>query len=522
MKRISFLLLLIGLLYPGITSLNAQAVLANPSFEITGSGATVFNGWNQWGTTDSSPVASHGFLAARLSGQNNGSANESGYWQRLNCAVNEQWQISGNVLNTESAALTGDCVAVVKVEWRNAGDAQIDFDSFVVADAASPAGSYIPFNLLSSPAPAGTVAIRLVLGVMQAQNSPSPSVCFDQISCLSTASPTLDEIQWVDFPGGRTLQFADKAWRVKGSGWYGPGPNNFSHLPENVWVDDLQRLHVTIKQNNNVWYSTEVTLEDALGYGDYIFTSLGSLNQLNERTVLGLFLWQYNNGVDSWWNPYNEIDIEYSRWGNPTNAIGQYVAQPWDWAGNIFRYDASFSVDQLSSHAFNWLPDRVEFRSWLGGPDDETAENLISSWTYLGPHIPRPEQPRVHINLWYASSPPSVNQEVIISDFSFIPANGSSEISEQVSVEQPMQTQQNYPNPFNRNTKISFVLSREGKVQLDVFDIKGRKVATLLNEAKKAGYSEVEWDATGYASGIYFYRIQFGGKATAHKMILLR
>ena len=223
---------------------------------------------------------------------------------------------------------------------------------------------------------------------------------------------------------GRTLNFSDRLWRVKGPGWYGPGNNYFSDSPQSVWVDAEDRMHLTIKLISNVWQSTEVTLSDALGYGDYIFTTVGALHQLDIRAVLGLFLWQYGpSGTPpgGWWNPYNEIDVEYSRWGNTGNQIGQFVAQPWDWTGNMYRYDATFGATQLSSHAFNWLPDRVEFRSWYGGPQDESPANMISAWTYYGPHIPLPEQPRVHLNLWYIATPLAADQEVIIDEFTFIP-----------------------------------------------------------------------------------------------------
>ncbi len=145
-----------------------------------------------------------------------------------------------------------------------------------------------------------------------------------------------------------------------------------------MWVDESGQLHLTIKEINNIWYSTEVVLEEALGYGDYIFTTRGSLNQLDAQAVLGLFLWQYGacwEPDNVWWNPYNEIDIEFSRWGNPSNEIGQFVAQPWDWVGNINRFDAEFAENEISSHGFNWYPDRIEFRSWRGDAQDESTEN---------------------------------------------------------------------------------------------------------------------------------------------------
>ena len=67
---------------------------------------------------------------------------------------------------------------------------------------------------------------------------------------------------------------------------------------------------------------------------------------------------------------------------------------------------------------------------------------------------------------------------------------------------------QNYPNPFNPTTTISFALNEPGVVTLKVFDVLGREVATLLDrEAMDEGVRDVDFDATGFASGLYFYRL---------------
>lgn len=510
----------------GLTSsLHAQEILSNPSFEISGTGAAIFRGWEQYGAIGSTATAYHGFAAAKISGQNSGSDNESGFWQQLECAVGEQWQIEGYVQNPLISPLSGASIARIKVEWFASGGSFIALESFTVADASTPAGTYTSFSLLSSPAPSGTVAMRLVPGIWQSQGSSPAEVYYDQLSCYSTTYPTINDVQWNDFPGGRTLVFSNKTWRVKGPGNYGPGPNNFNHLPESVWVDSSGHLHLSIKQISGAWYSTEVTLADTLGYGDYIFTTRGSLNQLDPRTVLGLFLWQYLPGWDpgnAWWNPYNEIDIEYSRWGNSGNEIGQFVAQPWDWAGNIIRYDAAFGADELSSHAFRWLHDRVEFRAWRGGPEDETPQSLIFSWNYFGPHIPRPEQPRVHMNLWYVGSPPSSNQEVILEAFSFVPAGGNTATEDYANIIPSPFHSLVYPNPFYPRTRISFELEKSGMVKLEIYNLKGRKICTLLNKTKEAGPHILEWDAHDLPNGIYFFKITDGKHRTTGKMILLR
>ena len=89
---------------------------------------------------------------------------------------------------------------------------------------------------------------------------------------------------------------------------------------------------------------------------------------------------------------------------------------------------------------------------------------------------------------------------------------------------------QNYPNPFNPSTKIKYeipsVTLRQVQsdilVTLKVYDVLGNKVATLVNEEKPAGNYEVEFNATGLPSGIYFYQLKAGNFVETKKMILMK
>lgn len=81
---------------------------------------------------------------------------------------------------------------------------------------------------------------------------------------------------------------------------------------------------------------------------------------------------------------------------------------------------------------------------------------------------------------------------------------------------------QNYPNPFNNSTRITFAITENRTVRLDIFDTVGRRVQTLLNEQLDAGYHTVPFDASGLASGVYFYRITSGSFASSKKMILVK
>jgi hypothetical protein len=81
---------------------------------------------------------------------------------------------------------------------------------------------------------------------------------------------------------------------------------------------------------------------------------------------------------------------------------------------------------------------------------------------------------------------------------------------------------QNYPNPFNPVTTISFSLPEASYVRLDVFDVAGRRVATLVDETRNAGVHNVTFDASSMASGVYFYRIEAGDMTETKKMILVK
>jgi photosystem II stability/assembly factor-like uncharacterized protein len=81
---------------------------------------------------------------------------------------------------------------------------------------------------------------------------------------------------------------------------------------------------------------------------------------------------------------------------------------------------------------------------------------------------------------------------------------------------------QNYPNPFNPTTNIRFRISDFEFVTLKVYDILGNEFATLVDEYREAGSYEVEFDASGLASGLYLYRLQAEGYIETKKMILIK
>jgi Secretion system C-terminal sorting domain len=81
---------------------------------------------------------------------------------------------------------------------------------------------------------------------------------------------------------------------------------------------------------------------------------------------------------------------------------------------------------------------------------------------------------------------------------------------------------QNYPNPFNPQTTIRYELPKSGRVRIDVFNLLGQKVTSLLNKTMPAGYHSVIFDATALPSGMYFYALQAGSYRKTRKMMLVK
>jgi len=81
---------------------------------------------------------------------------------------------------------------------------------------------------------------------------------------------------------------------------------------------------------------------------------------------------------------------------------------------------------------------------------------------------------------------------------------------------------QNYPNPFNPSTSISFNLTKQGFVNLSVYNINGKKVSELLNEKMNAGFQSVSFNAINLSSGVYTYQLNVDGVSVSKNMVLIK
>jgi hypothetical protein len=109
----------------------------------------------------------------------------------------------------------------------------------------------------------------------------------------------------------------------------------------------------------------------------------------------------------------------------------------------------------------------------------------------------------------------------------FIVASGSGErwtkdLGVVVDAPKEFRLMQNYPNPFNPLTQIGYELPYGTNVSLKVYDLLGREVLTLIEGMQEAGHQEATFDASAYASGVYFYKLQAGNYSAVKKLMLLK
>ena len=106
-------------------------------------------------------------------------------------------------------------------------------------------------------------------------------------------------------------------------------------------------------------------------------------------------------------------------------------------------------------------------------------------------------------------------------------SSGTVEVMNMLAVPEEYTLDQNYPNPFNPSTMISFSLPSEGHVMVNIYDITGRLVSTLVDGNLSSGYHQVSWDGTdmfnsNVSAGLYIYSLQAEGVSLTRKMVLMK
>jgi hypothetical protein len=190
--------------------------------------------------------------------------------------------------------------------------------------------------------------------------------------------------------------------------------------------------------------------------------------------------------------PTNEANIKtflLGRWSTATNLDWAYnitddLNGVWPMSEALSYSNATLKVAGMGGFPlgdlYRWWP--AKYNSWLAQSATEYA--TIKNWLTNG------------INTAVQQNQPNVPADYVLS--------------------------QNYPNPFNPTTEIKYSVPQRGVVSLKVYNVLGQQVATLFEGERQAGNYVVTFDASGFTSGVYFYRMQSGNTSITKKLVLMK
>lgn len=219
----------------------------------------------------------------------------------------------------------------------------------------------------------------------------------------------------------------------------------------------------------------------------------------------------------------SEVTIEQ---GQDFTVHGLAHAAHTDGAGNPYENVRMW----VGFHTQNMHPGMWDESVWVEGHFHQNHDEIAEFIADVGSHLPvgtyyystrfqREGHPYVYGG-FHKDGGGFWNSGIHVSGVANVIQSTSTEPTVEVPLE--FRLRQNYPNPFNPTTMISYDIPEFSNVRLEVYNIQGQRVATLVNEAQNAGTYTVSFNASNLSSGIYLYRLQSGEFVSVQKMILVK
>lgn len=310
---------------------------------------------------------------------------------------------------------------------------------------------------------------------------------------LLIKTDALGNTLWTKIFGGTNPQDGQAIKQTTDGGYIIGG--NTATLDTNGFDYDIWLLK-TDSKGDTIWTKTfEVTRRDRCSAveqtadGGYVIAGTTDSYDVGRADV---FLIKTDSNGDIFWT--KTFGGEYFDWGNSVQQTsdGGYII-----AGQTYSYGGgSIDIWLIRTNASGDLL----WTKTFGGP--ETDEGGSVRQTSDGGYIiaGETESPDYDYDVWLIKTAPETPQGAIPS----------------------FRLQQNYPNPFNSMTRVRYSIFSRQFVSLDIYDLLGKHVATLVNAQKPVGDYTVEFNPINLASGIYFYQLKVGDFKQARKMILIK
>ncbi len=285
--------------------------------------------------------------------------------------------------------------------------------------------------------------------------------------------------------------------------------------------------------------------------GNTYVTGYATMDSTNDRDIATI---KYdNNGNQKWIRFYDSSGQYFQSEGKfiKVDPFGNVIVSGWEASYNYdfctIKYDSL--GNQLWVQAYNGAANAEDFLEGLtvdklgcvyvtGSTKDIINLPKITTikygkdgnqvWLQKYPDSDTISSPKAIIvdnslNVYIAgtisvASPGGATKDIIVLKYS----QPTSVIPISNEVPDEFKLYQNYPNPFNSITNIKYQITHSSFVIIKVYDVFGREVATLVDEKKEPGEHQVEWDAGGLASGVYYYRMISGKNIETKKALLIK
>lgn len=178
-----------------------------------------------------------------------------------------------------------------------------------------------------------------------------------------------------------------------------------------------------------------------------------------------------------------------------------------------------FALTEIIDLTFNEVGDEVLQIVKTNGSTDDIALGLIENVEFIVESV----------SMMRLNKTDGTIYEIETSQIEHIIFIGVTSIKNEsdLIVSHPISSLKNFPNPFNPNTKISFELNEQGYVTIEIFNLRGAKIITLLEETLSLGEHNADWNGNiesgeQASSGLYLYKITVNGQQKISKMLLLK
>ncbi len=272
------------------------------------------------------------------------------------------------------------------------------------------------------------------------------------------------------------------------------------HNPEISYTISISNLFDVEKQIIDANYSTAL----------YTF-SFGKLNVIDVEESEADF-------IDPATNKLNTIDGNLStRWA--AKVMPQYL---------IYDLGSIKKVSKTRFSFYNWNNNRIYNYSVFLSEDKTQWTEVLSNVNsqqeeWSTEYFNAAEARYIKLLFNYATDPdPNFPQWANIWEAEIYSDEVITDTNNNYNKDFIYQLEQNYPNPFNPSTNIKFSLAATCLTKLSVYDLLGQKVKTLVNETLEKGIHNIEFDASGLSSGVYFYKLEIPGNTITKKMMLIR